>query len=117
MKRLNLIDCVRAALIEQGLSTVAVVNAVNAELGRLECESKKAKLGQGSVTKKAYKVSNTITEKYSGAITMPLLFDAWHCKLEACNKVAAIPGITIPEIFQEWLGKMKEASTTEPVNA
>jgi len=108
MKRLNLISCVRTALEVRGISTVAVVNAVNAELGRLEKLSSQQKLGTGSVTKKAYKVTNTVTEKFTGAITAPLHFDAWHCKLEAANKLAEIPTIEIPTLYTPWLEKMVE---------
>lgn len=115
MKRINLIACVRSALTAAGLSTVKVVNAVNAALGQLELQGKSDKLGVGSVTKKAYKVTNTVTMKYSGAISMPLLFDAWHCKLEAANKIAEIPAITIPEVFMEWLGAMKSEADPELV--
>lgn len=108
MKRINLVTCVRSALIERGISTLQVVNAVNSALGELEKIKSTSKLGQGTVQLKkgTYKVTDTVAAQYQGTMTAPLHFDAWHCKIEAACKVAEIESIGIPEVFNEWLEKM-----------
>lgn len=106
MRRLNLVEPVRTALLNSGVSTVKVVHAVNAALGELERKSSDDKLGAGSLNKLEYKVTNTITEKYKGAKTTPLIFDVWHGKVEACYKVANFDCIDLPPLFSEWLSKM-----------
>ena len=113
MKRINLVSCVRAALIEQGISTVKVVDAVNSAIGGLEAIKATDKLGAGSVTKKAYKVTHAVSTQYGGKITMPLLFDAWHSKIEAACKVAVFDTVGIPAVFKDWLAKMAKTEKTE----
>lgn len=106
-KRINLILPVRQALIDAGISTVRVVNAVNAELGALEATGGTLKLGSGTVTKKAYRVTETVSTKFEGRKTVPLVFDAWHSKLEAAFKVARFETVGLPVVCKEWLEKMK----------
>src|SRR5262245_59800621 len=110
MQRYNLVTPVRAALIAGGYSTYLVVNAINAALGELDKTKESDKLGVGSSTRKGtkYSVTNTVSQKFEGKMTMPLLFDAWHCKVEAANKVASFDSIELPGIFNDWLGKMKK---------
>lgn len=113
MKRINLIPPIRKALVNAGISTFRVVEAVNAELGKLEATKESAKLGTGSVTKAGYKVTGVVSTVYKGNKTIPLLFDAWHGKVEAAYKVAGFDEIAIPGIFSEWLSKLKKHSETE----
>ncbi len=107
-KRINLVECVRLALGDMGVSSVSVVNAINGVLAEAEKAGHKAKLGAGSVSKKAYKVveSNSITWALPRCVVTT--FDAWHSKIEAADKVAPMTGaIAIPELFKEWLLKFK----------
>lgn len=106
-KRLNLIGCVRAALEQAGYSTVKVVNAVNSALGQLDVIGSESKLGTGSVSKKGYRVSESTTTKYSGAVNVPLHFDAWHSAMAKADKVAEMDTVSIPAVFTAWLQSMK----------
>ncbi len=107
--RINLVTPVRVALIELGISTVQVVDAVNADLGNLTGEVTNEKTGAGRTVEKGthYAVSTSQSVKHTGKLTMPLLFDAWHSKIEAANKVASFERVEIPRIFGDWLAKMK----------
>lgn len=116
-QRLNLCLPVRLTLIAMGVSTVKVTNAVNGELNRLTVVKAEAKLGAGSAKtpkNKAHRFTVTETQsvKYEGKLTLPLLFDAWHSKVEAANKLAPFDSIGIPKCFVEWLGKFKADAET-----
>lgn len=119
-KRLNLCCAVRTALINSGYSTVKVVDAVNAALNDLQEVDSEAKLGNGSITKATkerpalYKVSETVTTKYRGPISVPLIFDRWHSAIRAAEKIAPFGCVDLPEEFTPWLEKMKEPSKPEP---
>jgi hypothetical protein len=116
--RINLVAPVRQALINAGYSTVKVVSAVNAELGKLGGEVSAAKLGGGRLTGKAteYRVSESVTTAYSGKLTDGLHFDAWHTKIESANKVAEFETVAIPARFLPWLNKFATADK-EPAPA
>lgn len=123
-KRINLCDPVRASLIDLGVSTVKVVLAVNASLGELASKQGQApKLGYGRTSSKGEKYAVTEqlgTLKYEGKVNMPLQFDAWHGLVERAYNQAKFDSISIPEIFQGWLNKMKEdkpQAAPEPVKA
>lgn len=114
--RINLVNPVRQALINSGYSTVKVINAVNAALGQLASKGSEAKTGNGSLSKDTYKVSVTSTEKFVGTRTVPLAFDAWHSAIERAHKIAQFECVDLPEVFNEWLEKMKEV-VSEHVSA
>lgn len=107
-KRLNLCPAIRAALSDAGYSTVRVVNAVNSALGELSVSSSESKLGDGRITKTAYKVTETTAAKYEGnAASVPLRFDAWNGAIAKAEKIASFDSVAIPVIFKAWLDKMK----------
>jgi hypothetical protein len=109
-KRINLVECVRVSLTEAGYSTVKVVNAVNAELGRLAVTKggSEAKLGDGRVTKTEYRVTEDLgSVAYKGGKTPGLVFDAWHSAIAKANKVAEMDAAPIPAHFSAWLQSMK----------
>jgi hypothetical protein len=117
-ERINLVSPVRVALVEAGVSSVLVVSAVNAALGELEMVRRSERTGSGTVSKSNYSVSISISERFTGKRTMPLLFDAWHSKIEAANKVAAFDRVAIPSTFEDWLAKFrKPAMETTPAQA
>lgn len=111
--RLNLCTPLRNALLDAGYSTVKVVNAVNAELGRLECVKETDKTGIGSVTKKTYKVSVGVSLRYEGAKTPALILDAFNSKLEAALKVAEFDSVSLPEVFVPWLESFAAKDTAK----
>lgn len=115
MQRYNLIPCVREEIKNMGASVVRVCDAINAALGELKAIKSTDKLGVGAAQLKRakYKVTNTVATQYEGKLTVPLHFDAWHCKLEACNKVAEIPAVGIPLEFHEWIAKFVPESKAE----
>lgn len=117
-RRINLIGCVRAALEAAGISTVKVVNAVNAKLGQLDCVGTESKLGHGRVGKSLYKVSESTTSKYQGEIDIALRFDAWHSAMAKADKIGEMDNCYIPVAFSAWLQSMKEkAPAPEPAPA
>jgi hypothetical protein len=118
LERINLVNPVREALVEAGISSVLVVSAVNAALGELTMVKRSERTGSGTVSKSSYSVSMSISERFSGKRTMPLLFDAWHGKIAAAHKVAAFDSVAIPSIFEDWLAKFsKPAIETTPAQA
>lgn len=118
-KRLNLCTSVRLALSNMGVSTVAVVNAINGVIGQAKCTKHVAKLGAGSVTKKTYGVTESESKKWELPKCIVTTFDAWHSKIEAADKVAPMTeALVIPEMFKDWLLKFKTSEPTpEPSNA
>lgn len=116
-KRINLVACVRAALESAGYSTVAVVNAVNAELGRLEQGKggKDASLGDGKLTKSEYKVTEQLgSTNWHGARTPGLEFDAWHSAMAKANKIGEMDSCFIPTKFTAWLQFAKAPALAAP---
>lgn len=119
--RLNLCVAVRNTLRLGGYSTVKTVNAVNAALGELEVSGTKrnTKLGDGRITKTAYKVTETETigETFSGSsATVPLRFDAWHSAIAKAEKIAAMESVTLPGIFVDWLNGFAKCESKEEAN-
>lgn len=118
-KRFNLCSAVRNALQEQGISTVRVVDAVNAALADTEVVSTEGKLGDGKVTKATknqpswFKVTETVSIKRRGTVSAPLLFDAWHSAVAKAEKIASFEAIELPDVFADWLAKMKEPAKEE----
>lgn len=112
--RLNLCTVVRESLLLAGYSTVKTCNAVNSALGELEVSGtrKGLKLGDGRLTKSAYKVTETetITETLSGSSnSIPLRFDAWNSAMAKAEKIAVMVSVVIPVSFAEWLDKFAKA--------
>ena len=112
--RLNLCVTLRNTLLNSGYSTVKAVNAVNAALGDLTIAGSedKVKMGDGKLTKTAYKVSEvtTTTDKYTGSLgNIALRFDAFNAALSKVEKIAEVESITLPEIFVDWLNKFAKA--------
>lgn len=107
-KRLNLIPCVREALVAMGISSVQVVNAINGILEEAKRTKHVAKLGAGRVTKKAYSVTESESSTWQLPKCIVTTFDAWHSKLEAADKVAPMTeAVPIPVVFHDWLNKFK----------
>lgn len=111
--RINLIPSVRRGLINAGYSTVKVVSAVNAALGELANIATTEKAGDGSLTKSSFKVTNTVTFKYEGKRTLPLVFDAWHSKQSQADKIASMEVVEVPSIFHAWLDKFAKADAKQ----
>lgn len=111
--RLNLCNVVRNSLTDAGYSTVKVVSAVNAALGEVEMIGETGKIGDGSVTKSAYKITVSASYKFEGKKTLPLVFDAWHSKVHAAEKIAESDTIAIPGIFKPWLDKFAKSKVEE----
>ena len=109
--RLNLCQVVRDALIEAGYSSVAVVNAVNAELAKATLISEEAKTGDGKIKGKGLEYAVTVTGsfKYLQKNTLPCTFDAWHSAIAKAEKVCSMPSLEIPAVFTEWLDKFAKA--------
>lgn len=103
----------RAALIERGVSTVRVCDAINSALGALEIEKRKVSLGAGSITKRNYSVTETEARKYGGARNVCLDFDAFNGMVEKLEKKFPTFSLTIPEQFHSWLDKMLEVKPAE----
>lgn len=117
-KRLNLCVPVRSALVNSGISTVKVVNAVNAALGALDVKGSDSKTGDGKVSKEGYKVTVTDTTKYAGPKCDPLVFDAWHSAIARAYKVAEFECVDLPTGLTPWLESMKaESPAPEPAKA
>lgn len=117
-QRLNLCQSFRNSLIEHGYSTVKIVNAVNAALGELDKSGTKQseKLGDGRLTKTAYKVTETTTiaETYSGnASSIPLRVDVFNSQLAKLEKVAVFENAPLPPVFCEWFDKFAKADKPE----
>lgn len=110
-KRINLVEPVRTALEDAGISTVLVVSAINAALGELDKTKEEHKTGAGRVTKTDYKVSESVTLGWMGKRTAPLEFDAWHSAIEKAHKIASFDTIAIPAMFTVWLQKMHKPVT------
>lgn len=103
-ERINLVTSVRELLIQQGYSTVAVVNAVNAALGQLTRESSSEKLGDGSITKKEYKVTETIATKFVGKRNGALDFDAFNGAVGKIEKKFGLLQLAeFPASCADWL--------------
>ncbi len=118
-KRLNLIGAVRAGLEARGYSTVKLVNAVNAELGKLEAVETTSKLGDGSVGRQgvSYGVTESVSVKYkTDVLTIPLLFDAWHGVIAKANRLAESDIVDIPQTFRAWLDKFAKADAEKPAD-
>lgn len=117
MERINLITCIRVALLDSGYSTVKVVAAVNAALGELKKSKETEKLGSGAANTKRgqYGVTLSVSQKWEGKLTLPLHFDAWHGAVERANKIAEIDMVSIPSVFLVWLDKMKISEPAEQV--
>lgn len=113
MERINLCTPVRQALAARNVSTVKVVDAVNAALGQLEAGKVTNRLGDGSVSKTAYSVSHAVTTKFSGKRNMPLDFDAFNGMVAKIEKKFPSFACNIPEQFNEWLDKMVITKTVE----
>lgn len=115
--RLNLITPVRTALKDAGISTVRLVNAVNAALGELKPKSSESKLGDGKIGPKSsgspYKVTETEATKYEGPVNAPLLFDAWHSALAKAEKIATFDTVALPGVLSTWLEKLKAKTPEE----
>jgi hypothetical protein len=111
-KRYNPCAPIRAALIAGGYSTVKVTNAVNSALGELNATSSESKLGDGRITKTAYKVTESTSTKFEGkADSAPLRFDAWCGVINKANDIASFASVEIPKVFKDWLefAKVSEA--------
>lgn len=123
--RLNLVSPVRQALIAGGFSVVKVVNAVNAALGDLHVELKAEKTGVGRLTnmgekskgEPTYKVGISQSGTAEGKMTLPLLFDAWHGKIEAAHKLCEFDSVTLPKRLSDWVGEFAKAEVTPVVPA
>jgi len=108
--RINLCLPVFNSVATLGYSTVAVVNAVNASLCDVKLsENPEEKIGDGRLTKTAYKVSGSIAYKWEGQINTPRRFDAWHSKVAAANKIAEFESVGIPSEFIKWMDGFAKA--------
>lgn len=109
--RLNLCGVVRHSLRAAGYSTVAVVNAVNAQLGKLAVEANPAKTGGSSanVKKQTFRVSVSQSAKATGKLNTPLLFDAWHTQIEKAEALARFDSVALPAQFTEWMNGFAKA--------
>lgn len=119
-ERINLCQSVRTSLVASGYSSVRVVNAVNSAIGELSRADKPDKLGPGraSIKRGQYKVAGSVGYQLEGKLTMPLWFDSWHSAIEKAEKVAPFDSVAIPQMFEEWLNKMKEpVKSKEPDQA
>lgn len=114
-QRLNLCTPVRLSLLALGYSTVKIVNAVNAELGKLAVVETTGKMGDGKLASKGteYRSSVSETHKLSGKLTMPLYFDAWHSAVAKVEKIAPFKAIEVPAPFVAWADKFAKADKKE----
>lgn len=128
-KMLNLCVPVRVSLEAMGVSTVNVVNAINAQRGECALTDETAKAGnpKGNHKKGTYSISEGVTYKYAGELNIPRSFDVWHSLIEKANAFSQFGTVEIPGTYVEWLGKFKadkgavkpapEAKAQEPVKA
>lgn len=114
-KRLNLCDCVRLSVLQMGVSTVAVVNAINGVIGEAKlAKPAELKMGAGRVTKSKYNVSGSVSLKWQLPKCVVTTFDAWHSAIEKADKVAPMTEpVPIPKMFHEWLLKFKTTGADE----
>jgi hypothetical protein len=114
-KRLNLVVSVRLALIDMGVSSVRVVNAINGVIGEAKLEKHTSKLGAGTVSKRGYSVTEAENKKWVLPRCIVTTFDSWHSAIERADKIAPMTEATaIPVLFHEWLKKF--GATTEETN-
>lgn len=112
--RLNLCTVVRHSLLAEGYSVVKTVNAVNAALVKLtQSGDVDSTTSDGKVTKEEYKVSVTEKAKFTGKVTMPLQFDAWHSAIAKAEKVLQFDSVSIPGSVREWLNGFAKGEAKE----
>lgn len=111
-------------MVSRGISTVAVVNAVNAAQQEAKLVKTEAKLGDGKSKDKGavYEANETIKNKWQSAMNVPLLFDVWHSAQQKAEAIATMSQGTIPRVFEDWLNSKgfkakKEEQEQEPVKA
>ena len=103
-ERYNLVSTVRSLLSEQGYSSVAVVNAINAAMGQLVETKRTIKLGDGSVTKNAYRVSESESRRFEGKRNGALDMDAFNSHIGKIEKrLGAMVLKEFPESIKDWL--------------
>lgn len=111
--RVNLCKPIREACHRNGISTVALISALNAALGETKLTSEETTNGAGRVTKEMYRTSASVSLKYHGARTKPLEFDAWHSAIERANKIAEFDSVELPDMFKDWLSSFKKQDKSE----
>ena len=99
-KRQNFCESVREALAAEGYSSVMVLNAVNAELGKLNSKGEENMLADSKAKEKnaVLSVTQNTKENFTGAMTMPGFFDVWACAVGKLNKLATTP-VVLPRVF------------------
>jgi hypothetical protein len=118
--RINLCSAIRTLLIANSISTVGVVNAINATLSELEAIKSESKTGDSKVNKSfEYSVSVTENHKFKARCTVVLLFDAWNTAIAKAENLASFDLKEIPVTFGEWLKKfaVKKGEEVESVEA
>jgi len=113
-ERINLCSVVRASLIAAGYSTVKVVGAVNSALGELKAAKETARAGDGKHNKRMeFSITESVTTKYTGKLTTPLLFDEWHSQIAKAEKIAKFDSVSVPPVFTQWLDKFAKGKAEE----
>ena len=101
-QRQNLCAAVRDALTSEGYSSYLVLNAVNAELGKLNSKGAESVLADSKAKEKnaVLSVTQSTKENFTGAMTMPGFFDVWSCAVGKLNKLATTP-VVLPRVFTD----------------
>jgi hypothetical protein len=114
--RLVLSSVITSALHNGGYSSRMVVDAVNADLGRLEVKKEgEAKTGQIRANSKKATVLVSVSQSasYTGKLTQPIKFAAWCDLVDKAFKLCPFDSISIPVEFSEWLTFAKKKEEVE----